>query len=202
MLVSKLNLEPGETVIFEARKHWFVFLLSSAVLVLGALAPLILFIIFSSFFAADPANLSGRASALLVFFYLIWLLVFWVLFFIKWTNYFLDVWFITEKRIIDVDQKGLFHREVSNLRFDKIQDVTIEVRGIIPTFLNFGDLKVQTAAEDSSSFFMKNANRPEEVRKIIFARHNKESEKPASNVNAAHIQAHQVHLSRGTEPQP
>ena len=112
-----------------------------------------------------------------VFIYSVWLLASWVCFAIQWTNFSLDVWYVTQRRIIDVEQKGIFHREISNLRFDKIQDISIEVTGFIATMLNFGDIHVQTAAEDSSDFFMHNARNPERVRKIIFSQHNVESER-------------------------
>lgn len=183
MLFSKLNLDPGETIILEVRKHWFVFLGFSVVSALAILIPLIAFVGFEVFLPKDLVATINAHLSLAVFVYMIWILLVWVIFFIQWTNYYLDVWYITEKRIIDVNQKGIFHREVSNLRFDKIQDVSIEVRGLLATFLNFGDLQVQTAAEDSSGFKMKMAVAPERVRQIIFSRHNKEAEKKHIDTN-------------------
>lgn len=177
MLASRLNLDPGETIIHEVRRHWFVFLTRTIVIFFAALAPAILYVVLYEFLPANFAALLQSHIPETIFLYSLWLLLAWVFFFVQWTNYYLDVWYVTEKRIIDVDQKGLFHREVSNLRFDKIQDISVEVKGIIPTFLNFGDLRVQTAAEDSANFFMPQAMRPDDVRKIIFSRHNREAEK-------------------------
>ncbi len=177
MLVSRLNLDPGETILMEVRRHWFVFLSRAVGLLLGAIAPLVLGGFLIGLLPSQAVAFFQSDGAITVFAYALWLLLLWVMFFVQWTNYYLDVWYVTEKRIIDVDQKGMFHREVANLRFDKIQDISVEVRGIIPTFLNFGDLRVQTAAEDSTGFFMRNASHPEEVRKVIFSRHNREAEK-------------------------
>ncbi|MEK7185607.1 MAG: PH domain-containing protein [Patescibacteria group bacterium] len=177
MLVSKLNLDPGEKIIFEVRRHWFVFWMQSTGIILGAFGPLLIWAVASDFLPAKIVQTFNANLAVVFFLYSLWLLLFWVLFFIKWTNYYLDVWYITEKRIIDVDQKSLFHREVSNLRFDKIQDISIEVNGIIPTFLDFGDIRVQTAAEDSRSFQIKNVAQPEKMRSVIFSHHNREGDK-------------------------
>jgi len=177
MLFSKLNLDPGETILLEVRRHWFVFVLRSVGVFVLAILPIVLFVVLISLVSQEIFKTIELYMTHFIFFYCIWFMFMWMVFFIQWTNYYLDVWFITEKRIIDVEQKRVFHREVSNLRFDKIQDISIEVRGVIATFLNFGDLRVQTAAEDSSDFFMKNASRPEEVRKVIFSRHNREAEK-------------------------
>jgi uncharacterized membrane protein YdbT with pleckstrin-like domain len=96
----------------------------------------------------------------------------WLSFFINWTKYYLDVWYVTEKRIIAVDQRGIFNRGISNLRFDKIQDVTIDVKGFIATLLNYGNVKVQTAGEDNYEFSMSVVSNPENVRKVIFNQHN------------------------------
>lgn len=177
MLFSRLHLDPGETVVLEVRKHWFVFIGYVIGSILAALVPVALFAGFEFLVPEKLLVIVNSHITIAVFAYLIWLLMVWTVFFVQWTNYYLDVWYITEKRIIDVNQKGLFHREVSNLRFDKIQDISIEVKGMLATFLNFGDLQVQTAAEDSSEFRMKMTRAPERVREVIFSRHNKEAEK-------------------------
>ncbi|MSR73005.1 PH domain-containing protein [Candidatus Parcubacteria bacterium] len=167
-----LDLEHGESIILEVRKHWFVLLGIIFAVVFGVLIPIVLkFVVFKYNFL-PLQDIFMEYEFLLKFFYYVWVLFLWVFFFIQWTKYFLDVWYVTQKRIIDVDQKAIFRREVSNLRFDKIQDISIEVSGVIATMLNFGDIRVQTAAEDSSEFFMKGVRNPEHVRKIIFSQHN------------------------------
>lgn len=144
---------------------------------LGILLPIVLYVALFVFVSDATQEIIRTYQAHAVFVYAVWLLALWGFFAIQWTNFYLDVWYVTQKRIIDVEQKGIFHREISNLRFDKIQDISIEVTGFIATMLNFGDIHVQTAAEDSSDFFMKDARNPERVRKIIFSQHNVESER-------------------------
>jgi hypothetical protein len=58
------------------------------------------------------------------------------------------------------------------LRFDKIQDVTVDIHGLIPTFLNFGTVQVETAAENDGDFIMRAVRDPDNVRRVIFDRHN------------------------------
>ncbi len=177
-----LNLESGESIILEVRKHWFVFLWNTLGLFVGVAVPILVYFILLKFGPVDIVSIilkyKTEYGSLVMFFYYLWILGLWIIFFVQWTNYYLDVWYVTQKRIIDVNQKSIFHREVSNLRFDKIQDISIEVNGFIATMLNFGDIKVQTAAEDSSEFLIRNARNPERVRRIIFGQHNTEAEKP------------------------
>ena len=67
-----------------------------------------------------------------------------------WIDYYLDAFVITDKRILDIDQIGLFRHTVSEFRMDKVQDVTIEVPNFSATFFHYGNIKIQTAGE---SFF-------------------------------------------------
>lgn len=177
MNFENLHLDPDETVIYEVRKHWIVFVGVAVGFLFASILP---FAVFSFLKIGYPAffnfNLPGNGSALFLFFYMIWLLTLWVMFFVDWTKYYLDVWYVTEKRIIAIEQKYMFDREISNLRFDKIQDITVNVDGFLSTMLNFGNIRVQTASEDNREFFIKTVRHPDRVRKIIFDRQNKINE--------------------------
>jgi hypothetical protein len=65
-----------------------------------------------------------------------------------------------------VEQKGMFTRKVSELRYSRIQDVTTEVVGFLPTILNYGDVKIQTAAEEDE-FLFRTVSDPYGVKGII-----------------------------------
>jgi hypothetical protein len=60
-------------------------------------------------------------------------------------NYYLSLQIVTSERIIDIDQKGLFVREVNELPIDNIEDVTYKQNGFWGTVFNYGDVIVQTA---------------------------------------------------------
>lgn len=168
-----LHLDPDETVILEVRKHWIIFLGHAVGFLFSAFLPFIIFTAIKIFIPQIlDFNIGGNVNALITFLYSLWLLTLWILFLIDWTKYYLDVWYVTEKRIIAVDQRNVFDRGVSNLRFDRIQDVTINVKGFIATMLNFGDIRVQTAGEDNMDFVMNTVNKPERVKRVIFSRHN------------------------------
>ncbi|MEY2702541.1 MAG: hypothetical protein RLY43_1174, partial [Bacteroidota bacterium] len=87
-------------------------------------------------------------TILFLFLYVNWILILWVISFFIWTDYYLDVWIITNKNLIDVEQIGVFHREISTTRLARIQDINSEVKGLFQTFLNFGNLSIQTAGSD------------------------------------------------------
>jgi hypothetical protein len=153
-----IKFDSDEHILFEVRKHWFVF-------VRQIFIPSVLVIVPLSFIAEmlkDPMI----PTQFVWFCYVAWLLIFWCYVFIVWTNFFLDVWIITNKKLIYIEQWSLFSRQISTLQLTKIQDVTTDVSGIIPTFLGFGNLKVQTAGQEKE-FVIRNIVKPNLVRQRL-----------------------------------
>ncbi len=60
---------------------------------------------------------------------------------------------ITNKHIVDVDQIGLFNRNISTLRLEEIQDVSSRVNGPLETMFQYGTLIIQTAGERENFVF-------------------------------------------------
>lgn len=52
---------------------------------------------------------------------------------------------ITNQRVININQKNFFNRQITETDFSKIQDVTNKTFGVIGTSLNYGEIVVQTA---------------------------------------------------------
>ena len=152
-----------EEIIIVLRRHWIV--------LISHLIPMLFFLLGIIFFDAllSMANNYLQWNVNEVFFSLIeafLFLLFWVALFIVWIDYYLDVWIITNQRIINIEQIGLFSRQVSELEHGKIQDVTSEVKGLLPTFFKFGYVYIQTAGE-KARFTFKQVPNPVRVRDII-----------------------------------
>lgn len=90
----------------------------------------------------------------------------WLLFFFSFVDYYLDLWIITNERIIDIQQKGFFSRIIAEQRLYRIQDVTSEVHGFLPTVLKYGDVHIQTAGA-KQRFLFHEVPHPEDVRNMI-----------------------------------
>ncbi len=146
---------PNEKIISLIHRHWFNILVQY-IPVFGLLSAMILSIIFYPYIFSDFSNDSAR----ILFYFLqsLFLLLMWIYGFVIWFDYYLDVWIITTERVVNVEQKGLFSRKVSELKYGHIQDVSTSVKGFFPTILNFGDINVQTAAEQSHFTFLSVGN--------------------------------------------
>lgn len=157
-------IAPDETVLREVRRHWFLFVIESLPFGLLALVPLAGAGILG---ATTEVFHNVMGTTLFTFALVTWLLFLWIAFFVVWTNYYLDVLLITTRRVIDIEQYYLFSREIAECRLDRVQDVTVEVHGFLPTLLRFGDLHVQTAGE-SKEFVVRHVPHPERVKDAIF----------------------------------
>jgi uncharacterized membrane protein YdbT with pleckstrin-like domain len=68
-------------------------------------------------------------------------------------DYYLDVDIVTNRRIVDIEQNGLFKRKISELSIDQVEDVSATVYGFFPTLLHFGDVDIQTAGSRPNFLF-------------------------------------------------
>jgi uncharacterized membrane protein YdbT with pleckstrin-like domain len=160
---NPLRLTEEERVEHEIRRHWIALLPPAFGSVLLSVFPIVVF----SFVVAEFGTAKTDPWFWLVLgLYAVWILVVWSYLFMAITDYALDRWYITNKRLIDVEQEGLFNRRVSSLQLDKIQDVTVDVNGLLATFLSYGNLLVQSAGT-SREFELVTARLPQKSREMI-----------------------------------
>lgn len=139
----------NEQILMVIHRHWFNILMHLGTIILLSLFLLGSIAILPSLFpeiGSDSATFFAFVQSTL-------LLFLWLFSFLVWIDYYFDVWIVTNERIVNIEQKGLFTRRISELRFSRIQDITATVDGMIPTMLNFGDVTVQTAAEEERFVF-------------------------------------------------
>ncbi|MHB8660389.1 MAG: PH domain-containing protein [Minisyncoccota bacterium] len=164
--MKEFELEPGEHVVREARKHWLLFLtelLPYAILAVVPFAlPKLLALAPTVHAAASFDYQTPLARAALG----VYLLVTWTLAWSAFTRYFLNLWVLTNQRIVDIKQHGYFNREVSSLFLSRVQDVTTDVTGVLPSLLDIGTINVQSAGT-VDEFHMRGIPRPEQMRDII-----------------------------------
>lgn len=157
---------PGEKTITIIRRHWIIFLVNILWHLILLLAPVPLVWFLRGYFAEVFQN--EIIFPIIVIILSIYYLMIWLFSYISFIDLYLDVWIITNKRVVNIEQLGIFSRIESEHRIDKIQDITTEVHGIGATLFNFGDLHVQTAGE-SQRFIFKQVPQPYYLKKTITA---------------------------------
>src|SRR3989344_488932 len=138
--VSMIRLQPNETILMVLHRHWIAIALKLLVVLIFLLLPFVAIAIL------PQAGFDIETVLPLIQFFLITYLMILVLgVFIMWTDYYFDVWVVTDLRIIDIEQRTIFNREVSEFMLYNIQDVTVEIPSVLATFLKYGNIKIQTA---------------------------------------------------------
>lgn len=148
-----------EEILLIVRRHWFDILKQLFLIFIMVLTLIGSYSYLPLLFPGLTDN--AAFNSVFIFMENLFAMLIWLLFFLIWIDYYFDVWVITNKRVVDVRQNGLFSREVSELQIEKIQDITTEVHGVIPTFLNYGNVYIQTAGERERFVF---ANVPDPYR--------------------------------------
>ncbi|MDP3985286.1 MAG: PH domain-containing protein, partial [bacterium] len=139
-LIKQKSYEHPE---YELRRHPFVFFKVIIVFIFLVGLPILLYFAINT---AYPGYLmSSGAFPFLVLGASVYYLSIWLFFLTEFTDYYLDLWVVTNDRIVNIEQHGLFGRTVAELDLYKVQDVTSDVRGMISTFLNYGNVHIQTA---------------------------------------------------------
>ena len=168
--MKEFELEPGEHVVKQVRKHWLLFLAELLPYAILAVIPFALpkFLVFAPPLAPYATWFDYHLStdALTRALLGVWLLMTWTVAWGAFTRYFLNAWVLTNKRITTIKQRRFFVREVSSLLLPRIQDVTTNVTGVLSSLLGIGDIKVQSAGADVE-FTMRGIPRPEQMRDII-----------------------------------
>jgi len=144
------NHEPDEKVILFIRKHWFLFFVVFLIIFGIILLPAIVVVVLIRF---SPQLFTGSIVNIIVILSSIYLLFLCAAFLIGFINLYFDVMILTNKRIIDINQKGLFNRVIDELDLLHVEDVASRVRGMIGTFLDFGIVEIQTAGTERNFIF-------------------------------------------------
>ncbi len=156
-----IKQKPYEEIIYILRRHPITFVPYVLFFILLLIVPIVFYFILHDIFPAlliEP-NLFAFAVLGTSIYYLSTYLFFYVYF----IDYYLDVWIVTNDRIIDIEQHGLFSREITELDLFRIQDITTNVSGLIPTLFSYGNVIIKTASNNSHIIFYQ-VKHPDKVR--------------------------------------
>ena len=154
----------GEKIALVARKHLLVLLPYALCISAMCLLPILFYAFIVPF--VFPAFSEAPYDRFLFLLALIYYGFVWIIIFIIWVDYYFDVWIVTNERLLDIEQIGFFSRVVSELDLKRIQDITSSVHGMLPTMLGFGNIHIQTAAEEKK-FDLKSVPHPVTIRRKI-----------------------------------
>ena len=135
---QKLDFEgqrPGEKVLFVFRRHiiamrkgFYLLLIPFAI---SAIPPLI----WQDNLELFWLPVGGLGLGLILFFY-------------HYVMWYFTIYLVTNQRIRQVTQKGIFGKDVVELRLSKIQNISYNIPGFTGEILGFGTIVIQTFVGD------------------------------------------------------
>ena len=153
--------QPNEKIYVAAREHWFRLFLKYFVVFLLVLIPIPI-----KLYLINPLEVTDTTNTLLTLISQVYYLGLVIASFMIWVLHYLNLHIVSEKRIVDIDQRGLLKHEVSELNLDTIEDVTSDTQGLFGNILNYGTVYVQTAGA-VERFEFENIPNPAKVEHII-----------------------------------
>lgn len=151
---------PNEKIIRVVRRHWFYLLAPMALIAVSAILPMAAGLLLS--FWDGLGEIAG------VFWFVagLYYLFLWNALFFNIMIYLLNTVIITDKRVIENIQSGLYKHAVNELPLDKIQDVTVRVHGMLASFLDFGNIEIQSAGAKTKFTFTCLPN-PKDIKHLL-----------------------------------
>jgi uncharacterized membrane protein YdbT with pleckstrin-like domain len=153
-LIKKIILHENERIIKSVRSHPIVFfwpIVSALILITVPFFFLYLLLQIETWGLVIFFSLLALGILLIIRISVLW---------------YFNAWIITNLKVIDVDQRRLFDRRVSEIPFEKIKDISYRTKGIISTIFRLGDLEILTS-DDKLIFTLKKITRPQEIQQLI-----------------------------------
>jgi len=128
--------EGDEKIILFLRRHFFT---NVGWIIFTFCLTIIPFFAFG-FFSFDFVPLSFRLIGVIG-----WYLLVFAYAFERFLSWFFNIHIVTDERIIDVNFPSILYKDISECRIENIEDISSKIGGFIRSFLNYGDVLIQTA---------------------------------------------------------
>ena len=159
----------NDKVLIMTRRHIASMLKTIFLILFMVILPVI---IMSILLATRPEVLHGVLMNFLVVLGAIYYLTVATFIFTQWVIYYFDLFILTDQEILDIDQKGLFDRETIEISLLRVQDVSVQVKGLLPTIFGYGDVIAESAGENSHTYVIDNVPDPTGIANRIMDLHN------------------------------
>lgn len=126
------NMRPWEKINMVIRRHWIIYVF----LFLYFLWALLLSVVLYTLFWFHPLNNMANIA--------LWM-AFSLFLYVEWINHELDLYVITNNRVIWIEQISFLDRTVSECSLWQIQEVNSQTKWLLANILNYWSLSVQTA---------------------------------------------------------
>lgn len=126
------NMRPWEEVLKVVKRHWIVFVLIWLYFFMWVFMSILVYYLFGFWVWWNLINIT------------IWLF-FSLFLYIEWLNHELDMYVVTNNRIIWIEQIAFLNRQVTETNLWQVQEVNSKSAWLFANILNYWTLSIQTA---------------------------------------------------------
>jgi Bacterial PH domain len=134
------NLRPDEKIEVVLKRHWIVYVILTVYFLLG------LFLTFTIWWFFG-------VNLFMNFLVVLFWMGFSLFLFVEWLNHELDMFIVTNNRVVWVEQISFLDRVVSECNLWQVQEVNSSTKWFFANILNYGTVKIQTAG-NATNFAM------------------------------------------------
>lgn len=131
-MLNLKNLKPWEEILTVIKRHWIVYVMIWVFFLVGIIITTILF----SLLNFTPISILINV-------------VFWMFFsiflYIEWLNHELDMYVVSNNRVIWINQISFLNRAVSECNLWQVQEVNSKTSWLFANIFNYWTLSIQTA---------------------------------------------------------
>ena len=142
--------QEAEILYFLLRKHPITNLGWMILSIIMVLLPVFLITMFAGLGINTFQYVEANVQALIL---VLWYLLTMFFTFESFLIWYFNVYIITNKRLIDVDFKGLWTKRISETALSQVEDATYETSKFFHILFDYGNIFVQTATEKSEFEF-------------------------------------------------
>lgn len=135
----------GDKIVLYVRKHWIKYVLVS---LLSAVLFLIPVVALVAYLINQPVTDSHTAEIVTISIG-IFLLIVMGLILQSFVDFYLDLFVVLEDRIVFVRQNGFFNQQIDEANIWDIDEVGVDIKGILKSSLGYGDLIVHTGNDEA-----------------------------------------------------
>ncbi len=149
--MSLPDADPDEHIELLLRQHWVTNVPWIFFSLLGIVLPILLFnLTFTQNFINNWSVPLSIVFSLTLFWYML-LLANIINHYLYW---YFNIYIVTNEHLIDICFQNLMNKNVTEVLLSDVQSARTQMRGVIGSLFNFGDLVVETAAEKQNIQFL------------------------------------------------
>lgn len=135
----------GERVYIKTRPHPLVNIGWVTNFSFMLIAPLFIYFVIAALPFSIDDFMPGTYTTIIIL--LIYYSISFTYFLYNFVDWYFDIFLVTNERIVNIEFSPFKQHRVSEARLRNIEDVSESVIGFLPSMFNYGDVKVQTAAQ-------------------------------------------------------